>query len=247
MGILRRHFWGRIQRDNDATRPDATSTTDAVSDLLMEHGLTALDKQLHLEDLVGEASWLLDQDAGTITFGGERTCAAQVLGTQSDVTGTWQWAWANPSVPERVTRDAVLMRAFGEKHGIEEFTRAQIPVSPTVSGHTLALVACQLVDADAFYPGPYEGGSVFVMVRWPDDAPRQANGDLLRALRTLSGSIMGLPVPLRREAVEAYLHWVGLATEARGRDLLGNDAAGESLTVGFDHLGRVSSLSSTLT
>ena len=212
----------------------------------MDHGLQALDKQLHLEDLVGEASWLLDQDAGTITFGGEKACPAQVLGTQSDVTGTWQWAWANRSVPEGVTKDAALMRTYGQEHGIEEFMQAQLPLSATLSGQTLALVASQLVNADVFYPGPYEGGMVFVMVRWPDDTPRQIDGDLLRAFRTLSAALMGLPVPLRREAVEGYLQRVGLRTEAGGRDLLGYDAAGESVTVSFDGLGRISQLASTL-
>lgn len=104
--MLRRLFGGPEARGDDAAGSIEAPPLDPISRLLMEHGLPALDKQLHLNDLVGEADWLVNQDAGTITFGGEKVCPAQVLGTQSDASGTWQWAWANPRVPEHVTKDA---------------------------------------------------------------------------------------------------------------------------------------------
>jgi hypothetical protein len=247
MGILRRLFGGEPKANGDGTTAYIEPPpTDSISQLLMEHGLPAMDKQLHLEDLVGEGDWLLDQDAGTITFGGEKACPAQVLGTQSDASRTWQWAWANRSISEGLTKDALLMRTYGEQHGVEEFMRPQLPLSDTISAEALAMITSQLANADAYYRGPYEGGAVFVMVRLPDDAPRPVDGDLLRAFRTLSASLMGLPVPIRRQAVRNYLNWVGLKTEDQGRDLIGRDSSGESVTVSFDGLGRIGQLSSTL-
>lgn len=246
MGLFRRLLGGSDEAADEAAHSMQQAVDDPISRLLAQHGLPALDNQLHLEDLVGEADWLLDQGAGTITFGGEKAFPAQVLGTRADSSRTWLWAWANPSVPEHVTSDARVIRAYGEQHGIEEFTRAELPLTETVSGEALALIASQLTDADAYYRGPYEGGAVFVMLRLPEDAPRQIHGDGLRAVRTLSTAPFALPVPLSRDVVESYLRWVGLETEDRGRELTGRDSSGRAVTIRFDGLGRIERVSSTL-
>ena len=96
---------------------------------------------MHLSDLFDGADWLLDQDAGTITFGGTMVCAAQVLGTQSDASRTWLWSWANPSVPATVQRDAELVRSFGERNGIDAFTDGEHRIDPSMSPEMLSLVA----------------------------------------------------------------------------------------------------------
>lgn len=246
MGILRR-FFGESKAPNDgAPHPDASQVLDPIAQLLVNHGLPALDKQLHLSDLVGEADWLLDQDAGTLTFGGMTVCAAQVLGSQSDAAETWLWAWANSSVPEHVARDAVAVRKYGTDHGIEELTRDELPLGGSITGEALALIASELTHADAYYRGPFEGGAVFVLLRLPEDAPRPAPADVLRAVRTLSIAPMALAIPLPRQVVANYVRSIGLIVEDSGRDLVGRDAGGESLTVAFDLSGRIKAVTSTL-
>jgi hypothetical protein len=244
MGLLRRWFGppdGPPESD-EVTGDDASMAP--VDRLLAEHGLQALDKQLHLQDLVGEADWLLDQDAGTITFG-EKACSAQVLGTESQADSSWLWAWANPSVPPALTKNAAAMRTYGETHSIAAFTSPQVDLRESLSGETLAMIASELSGADAYYRGPYEGGAVFVMVRLPDDAPRQVQGDGLRAVRTLSYAPLSLPIGLTRQMVERFLSWIGLTLESSAGSLIGRDAAGQALTVEFDGLGRMSRVSST--
>src|SRR5919108_6022775 len=73
---------------------------------LAEHGLIAFDRQLRLAEVVGERDWQLDQDRGVLTFGDDISLDAQILGSASDRSGTWLWAWANPSIDDRLTREA---------------------------------------------------------------------------------------------------------------------------------------------
>ncbi len=236
-GVFGRLFGGG--RGRHPSRP-------AVAELLRTHGLRALDKQVHLSDLFDQADWLLDQDAGTITFGGNVVCAAQVLGTQSDASRTWLWAWANPSVPEAVRRDAELVRSFGERNGIEVFTDAEHRIDPSMSPEMLSLVASELTDADGYYRGPYEGGAVFVLVRLPGEAPRREPGDVRHVVRTLGLSQLVLTVGLDREAVEVYLASAGLEVLGEADEVAGRGPDGASVTVRFDRLGRIRDVRTTL-
>lgn len=216
-----------------------------VERLLRRHGLTALDRQVHLQDLVGEESWQLDQDAGTISFG-PLVCAAQILGTQSDTDRTWLWAWANPSVPDAVRRDAERIRDHGQRHGVSHFTDAQAPLDPSMPPEMLALIATELTGADGYYRGPYEGGAVFVLLRLPAGAAKAERGDVRRTLRTLGLGTMVLSVGLDRESVEAYLASTGLTASGEADELVAEDASGRSVSVRFDRAGRVRDIRTTL-
>ena len=108
------------------------------------------------------------------------------------------------------------------------------------------MIASELTQADAYYRGPYEGGAAFVLLRLPDDEPRQVCADVLRAVRTISVAPMALPIPLPREVVASYLRKIGLTAEDRGHDLVGRDAGGRSVTVAFDRRGRITAITSTL-
>ena len=237
MGFLR-----RLRRDPGPPPDDAAQ----VLDLLAEHGLQALDKQLHLEDLVGDADWLLDQDARTITFGGQRACPAQVLGTATDRPPVWRWAWANESIDAGMADDARTVLAIGERDGIDAFVAADVRLGGDLPAEAFALVAAELVGADAYYRGPYDGGAAFILLRLPPDAPRSVDGDGLRAVRTLTLAPLALPVALDRSAIERYLRWVGLeVTPSTGRSV-GADRRGGEVTITYDDLGRFSGLESTI-
>ena len=237
-----RRLFGRRQDAGRASGPDPSP----VVQLLRTHGLRALDKQLHLSDLLDQADWLLDQDAGTITFGGEMVCAAQVLGTQSDTEGTWLWAWANPSVPEAVRNDAELVRDFGERQGIAMFTEAEHRIGSSLPPEMLALIASELTDADGYYRGPYEGGAVLVLLRLPDQAPRRDPGDVRRVVRTLGLAPMVFTVPLDRQAVELYLAATGLEVQVGTDEVRAFATAKPSVTVRFDRRGRIRDINTTL-
>ena len=224
---------------DDGSRP-------AVTELLRKHGLRALDKQVHLSDLFDEADWLLDQDEGTIAFGGDVVCSAQVLGTQADASGTWLWAWANRSVPATARRDADLMRSFGQRHGIPAFTEAERAIDPAMTPEMLSLVASELTDADGYYRAPSDAGAVFVLLRLPGGAPHRALGDVRHVVRTLGLAQLVLTVGFDREAIEVYLASAGLEVLGGADEVIGRGADEASVTVRFDRLGRIREIRTTL-
>jgi hypothetical protein len=73
------------------------------------HALFALGRQLLLADLVGDLDWAYDLPTGLLSCGDRYRWPAEVLGTESEETGTWLWAWANaagnvPPEPQAAAR-----------------------------------------------------------------------------------------------------------------------------------------------
>ena len=47
------------------------------------HAILGFEKQFHAYDVIGDASWWVNLDDGTIVFGGELEMAAGLLGTEA--------------------------------------------------------------------------------------------------------------------------------------------------------------------
>lgn len=48
---------------------------------------------------------------------------AQIIGTYNSEDHTWLWAWANPSIDEKLQADARQLLKYGEEHHIERLTK----------------------------------------------------------------------------------------------------------------------------
>ena len=127
--------------------------------LLADHAVAALDRQLHLADVIGDRRWAVDLKAGTLTFGDDLPFRAQLLGTQSDETDTFSRAWDHPSRPAH-TNLAETVRAAGQRLAIPELTDRKIAVTDAVHAHTLGMIAVGVTDAivmlihDPAFPKP---------------------------------------------------------------------------------------------
>ncbi|HZS45294.1 MAG TPA: hypothetical protein VFC63_09355 [Blastocatellia bacterium] len=70
--------------------------------------------------------WDLDQDVGDLIFsnadGTKAVCPAQIIGSYYEGDHTWLWSWANSSIDEKLTKDALKLKAYGEEHHIERLT-----------------------------------------------------------------------------------------------------------------------------
>jgi len=97
-----------------------------LSDLFDRHAAASWDKQQALAALVGKHSWQLDSENGVITFNERLKFPVQILGTESDVSNSWLWAWANKvsPLPATLLASANELRALGEREGIAELTQA---------------------------------------------------------------------------------------------------------------------------
>lgn len=114
---------------------------------------------------ISQASWSVDQDVGTIEFrrkdGILVTAPVQIIGTFDTKTGTWLWAWDNPSINESLCRDASAVREYGQEHKIDALTTRKSPCQESDCWELTAL-ACKICDAQAAYRGPAGTARVFM-------------------------------------------------------------------------------------
>jgi hypothetical protein len=114
---------------------------------------------------LGECSWNVDQDMGTIVFtspnGMIATCSMQIIGTYNTLDNTWLWAWDHPSVVSALQDHAWKVREYGETNSIDLLTTRKLNCSQTQAWEFTA-VACKLCNAQGGYRGPAGTTLVFM-------------------------------------------------------------------------------------
>jgi hypothetical protein len=95
------------------------------------HALTDLNEECKRRySITTWPRWDYDLDAGNLVFsdGGVPKVIAsiQVVGTTSNTSHTWMWAWANESLPLTVTEQVREVRQFGISESLSRFTEPQL-------------------------------------------------------------------------------------------------------------------------
>jgi hypothetical protein len=211
-----------------------------------QHAAATFDKQSCLNELVGELDWQFEMDSGLLSFGDRHQWQAQILGTQSDESGTWLWAWANEAsgIPENLLVAANALRKLGTAKGIAELTEAQLPADE-YDGHFWSILATGVCKADAYYRGPYEGGAVFLLIEDPA-FDRQVDNPLLRFATIMPQAVSAYPISNHKRAVAGYADFLGLTAEAQGDTVVVADGSGNQLTAEFDGQNRLTKLAGEL-
>jgi hypothetical protein len=121
--------------------------------------------------------WDYNFDAGTLTFsenGVPRVIATiQVIGSTSISGGTWMWAWANESLPAKVTEAVRRVRAFGQAENLAQLTQECLPDDEYL-GWGMSAVAAKILRSKGAYRCPGENGFVYVVyssLRFADEEP----------------------------------------------------------------------------
>jgi hypothetical protein len=129
------------------------------------------EKNARLNDAFRLGQWPrydYDVDAGTLVFSEEGVAKViaeiQIVGTTSENAGDWLWAWANSHWPADCIKDAELVRAFGEEHGICELTHECLEDDDlNALGWEMTAVMARITDAPGAYRPPREeGGGLFL-------------------------------------------------------------------------------------
>jgi hypothetical protein len=214
--------------------------------LFCQHIAASFDKQMHLGDLVGDRSWRFNMHQGLLSFGDDLQWQIQILGTESEGSQTWLWAWANEAsgIPSNLLQAAQAIRELGERNGIQELIDAEVPLSQA-DGHSLAAIATGVLDSHAYYRGPYEGGAVFLLIT--DSSFRRASENPpLRIASNFCQVISSYPIASHREAFQAYLRYYALPSRADGSEIVVEQDGTALLTAKFDRLDRLAKLESTV-
>ncbi len=206
----------------------------------------AFDRQLLLADLIGDLPWAYDLQTSLLSFGDRFAWQAEILGTESDETGTWLWPWANEgsNIPEQQQSALLKLKVLGEEHGIAELTEPMVPLDHA-DGHAFASIAVGEGLGKAYYRGPYEGGAAFLLIT-DDELQLQVDDPLRRILTVFPQAISAMEIADHRDALQGYLRHYGFEAESEGDALLLHQHGQEVLRAEFDEHGRLRELKGTL-
>ncbi len=176
-----------------------------LANLFHLHVAASLDRHNHLLELAQGRPWTYETETGRLVFGDQISFQAQVLGYEATDSGSWCWAWAQTdiSLPETQMKSALSLKAFGEKKDVPEFVSPQCPLS-AVTGEQLAMVACGLLNAQAYFRGSYAGGAVLLLIQDPQ-FPAVQTPPVDRILNTFPYVIFSHEIH-HKQAFMAYLN-----------------------------------------
>lgn len=136
--------------------------------------LHAKNKRLHDEFHLGIWSrYDYDLTSGRLLFSDQSVVKVvaeiQIAGSTSAKAGNWLWAWANSKLPVELLSDSKLVRAFGEKNGIDELAQAYVMDTQNdleVLGWELTGATIRICDALGVYRSPRgEGGGLYLILK----------------------------------------------------------------------------------
>jgi hypothetical protein len=101
--------------------------------------------------------WDFSQDTGKLVFtlpdGMKATCAAQIVGTYDSAAGSWEWAWADPSITNNLKLDSLTVKNYGETNGFKKLTEAEWQGTVT-DAWDMAAITCKICGDQGVYAGP---------------------------------------------------------------------------------------------
>jgi hypothetical protein len=205
------------------------------------YALISLEKQDKLALMTGDHTADLDLDGGKIRINDAIEFSMQVLGTESDNTLSWLWAWADEQteIPVDLLSAALLVRNWGEQEGVLEFTVPSVDLNRT-DGHVLSMIAAEICRASCYYHDLYEGGAAFFLL-FDKRIDAQPSFDLSRLSRRFLDLISQYELN-HRNALLSYFRTKGLSLADTGPLIAATLETGESLSAEFDNTGRLISL-----
>ena len=200
--------------------------------------LLSLEKRDRLASLAGEHFLELDVDAGIARFNDRLNVPFQVLGTESENTFTWLWAWADEQteMPEQLQRSARELRSWLDANGMSGLTRPSLDLEEA-DGLLLSVVATEVCKASAFLAEHYEGGALYLLLFSPE-IDRQPGFDRQTLVRSLRDLLERYDLS-SRGLLLSYVEGRGLPHALTGNTLNAQLESGERLVAEFDAAGKI--------
>lgn len=136
--------------------------SECMSDLKVKIAKTV--EGWHLTDFT---HFDLDQTTGELVFSDDEAprvrCSVQIIGTLSQQTNTWLWAWESPWVVDEMQKSARRVRDFGERRQLTDLTNAKY-VADEAHAWNMTAIAAKLEDAEGAYRVPNRDVYVFMIL-----------------------------------------------------------------------------------
>lgn len=195
---------------------------------------------IHQQDAFNDAfnqdyiEW--NPEEATVTLDGRTLRGLTVLGSFSNVSQTWLWAWDNPSWDQDLPALAELrtIRNFGKRHQIPELLKGHLDFSkfnhPTGGAFTMALSAAPLIGAKGVsFVTVNEGKGRLVLAIDDPDVPT-VGFDRLAAPRLLMRAAEVWPQEQRR-VVRGFMERHGFEISESPAVIVVESADGHRVTI----------------
>lgn len=151
------------------------STTSKVTELdtisfsaLSKKAYEYLNKQQEICDSVYKIStyqnWFYDQTKGELTFSDNGVkkliIEYEEVGSVSEVTNTFLWAWGNPNLEEKVKSEIGKVKEYGHKRKFEKLINPKW-AADQYDGWEMTAIASYLLQAKGAYRVPARNGKLF--------------------------------------------------------------------------------------
>ena len=113
-----------------------------------------------------KASYRWDLDRGEIVFTSSQSTViakATVVGTTSDVSGTFLWSWANPELSGAAVHRIDEVQTFGARHTLPLLAEPEWP-GARAEGLEAAAIAGRILDAPGLFIDELDGGHIFFVL-----------------------------------------------------------------------------------
>jgi hypothetical protein len=213
-----------------------------LTEYLEKYALISLEKQEKLARLAaGHTVVELDFDAGMLRFSDTLEFRFQVLGTESDNTLNWLWAWADEQAElnSDLLASSLQMKEWGAKVGLPEFTAPSVDLEKA-DGHVLSMIASEVCAASCYYQDSYDGGALFLLL-FGESIDQQPAFDVANLSRQFS-NLISLYELNHRNTLVSYLDLKGLPFTEQGTAISWEMESAEHVRAEFDPAGRLQSI-----
>lgn len=215
-----------------------------LTDYIERYALISMEKQERFSKLIGEHFWELDLDTGKARFN-ELEFPFQVLGTESENTLTFLWAWADEQteIPPGLIRSAIELREWGREKGLPEFYTPEIDLN-RADGNMIAMVSSIAARASCYYRGGYDGGAAYFLV-FGDAIDAQPGLGFVSFIRRFTDIIAIYELNHRRLFL-SYFREKRLPVVEQGALIGAELTTGEAVAAEFDEQDRIIAINGSL-
>ncbi|RYZ78906.1 MAG: hypothetical protein EOP04_28795 [Proteobacteria bacterium] len=127
-------------------------------------------------ELTGYEDWFYDQYKRTLTFSSKGVDKLVIdyenVGSLSQKSNTWLWAWDNPNVEATVKSEIGMVRDFGQRNNFEKLITAKW-TADEYDAWEMTAIAAYLMQAKGAYRVPLSDNlllsfMIYKEVRWAD-------------------------------------------------------------------------------
>jgi hypothetical protein len=158
----------RTMNEQDLTKPEAT---DEFRDYLTTaHNYLTEQQEICRNEygLNDWERWYYDDETGIIEFFNGDTVKLRInylqVGTVSEISNTWLWAWANPNLGDNIKTDSKKLNELGEQKSFERLTKEKWNADE-VDGWEMTSIMAYLTGAKGAYRIPGDSVIKFIVFK----------------------------------------------------------------------------------